>query len=797
MHALSSLPASTTVTQLRQFICLALYFRKFVPKFSRVMKPLYALTSDNKNTTWTDRHGKIRQKVISALTDAPVLMVFDPNYPIELRIDASSDGYEVILMHKIEGKNRVVEYYSKRTSPAESRYHSYELETLAIVNAVKHFLHYLHGREFLVVTDYNSLKASSNKVHLNDMVYRWWAYLQTFTFDIMYRKCKRMAHVDFFSRNPVDLDRRTISKATEREINLAEISEDWLLTEQRRDPQITEIATTGASRANGQVERIMGTLKNMFTTIETTGRSWQDAIGEIQLVLNCTANRVTKSSPLEPLIGKTARPYGLSLPDNIEEREVDISHVRQQAIKNIDASCKYDKDRILVNNKIIIARHVEFIGEDDNLVGFQGEDESDNEREKDFDQHSDSNEIHENEINEEKVEQIAIKEERNLSNESERKLEDTENNLKRSGRERKKSERYGQTSSYFIYVNVVSADSPQTYEEALSGDASGSWKEAMDREMNSLIKNKTWKLVEKPKDKKVLDLKWVYTNKSDNRKKAQLVVRGFQQKEVLENLYSPVAKMQTLKLLLSYCCQYGLTITQMDVETVFLNGTIKSEVFVKQPVGYDDKSGKVCKVYEKTRISKKQLINMWKKKKRKIDEIKNTLSNKFGMKDLGEAKIYIGINIEYDYKKCEIKLDQSSYIELLAKQYNIENSKLYFTPMEQNLSLAPAQSASDDIRYRNLTGVLLYISTGTRLDVSYSVNYLSRFQNSYHETHYKYALRILKYLRSFIKYALEKERLILEVKRKMDEDVRIHLIVIGLPIDIEDKIEKVYNQQMT
>ena len=61
-----------------------------------------------------------------------------------------------------------------------------------------------------------------------------------------------------------------------------------------------------------------------------------------------------------------------------------------------------------------------------------------------------------------------------------------------------------------------------------------------------------------------------------------------------------------------------------------------------------------------------------------------------------------------------MKLDQSSYIESLAKRYNIENSKLYFTPMKQNLNSESAQSASDDIRYRNLIGALLYISTGNR-----------------------------------------------------------------------------------
>ena len=73
-------------------------------------------------------------------------MIFDPNYQIELHTDASSEGYGAILMHKVEGKDKVIEYYSKRTNPAESRYHSYELETLAVVNAIKHFGHYLHGR---------------------------------------------------------------------------------------------------------------------------------------------------------------------------------------------------------------------------------------------------------------------------------------------------------------------------------------------------------------------------------------------------------------------------------------------------------------------------------------------------------------------------------------------------------------------------------------------------------------------------------------------------------------------------
>ena len=86
----------------------------------------------------------------------------------------------------------------------------------------------------------------------------------------------------------------------------------------------------------------MGTLENMFTVVETTGRPWQDAIGEIQLALNCTTNRVTNSSSLELLIGRTTRPCDLLLPDNI--KSIDISNIRRQAIKWMETSARYDED---------------------------------------------------------------------------------------------------------------------------------------------------------------------------------------------------------------------------------------------------------------------------------------------------------------------------------------------------------------------------------------------------------------------------------------------------------------------
>ena len=107
------------------------------------------------------------------------------------------------------------------------------------------------------------------------------------------------------------------------------------------------------------------------------------------------------------------------------------------------------------------------------------------------------------------------------------------------------------------------------------------------------------------------------------------------------------------------------------------------------------------------------------------------------MKDLGEVKTYLGINIDYNYKENKMELSQKVYIETLARKYNIEDSNLYNTPMEINLKIDPAKEILNNIMYRNIIGALLYISSTTRPDISNSVNYLSRYQNCYDKTHFK------------------------------------------------------------
>ncbi|GBP51867.1 Transposon Tf2-11 polyprotein [Eumeta japonica] len=106
------------------------------------------------------------------------------------------------------------------------------------------------------------------------------------------------------------------------------------------------LISTGTSRANGQVERVMSTLKNMLTAVEVNKeRTWQDAVDDVQLAFNCTVNRVVKASPLELLIGKVARPLSLLALGDQDQDDVDIVGIKEQAVNSINANARMDKER--------------------------------------------------------------------------------------------------------------------------------------------------------------------------------------------------------------------------------------------------------------------------------------------------------------------------------------------------------------------------------------------------------------------------------------------------------------------
>ncbi|CAH2097574.1 unnamed protein product [Euphydryas editha] len=220
--------------------------------------------------------------------------------------------------------------------------------------------------------------------------------------------------------------------------------------------------------------------------------------------------------------------------------------------------------RVLINNKVIIARHCDIIEEDVILCGLDDEKENKNEEEIKDNEKKDSASTR---IQNEEKSKI----EKNLERDDTYEINSDDKEeiiVKRPRRKVKPPVRFDEGFSYYcIYVNVCDAMIPDNFLEAITCNESNKWKEAMNREMNSLEKNNTWTMVRKPDgNKKVIDVKWIYKKKSDGEYKARLVVRGFQQTDCLDDIYPPVAKMPTLKLLLLYCCQNSLHIHQMDVD---------------------------------------------------------------------------------------------------------------------------------------------------------------------------------------------------------------------------------------
>lgn len=539
---------------------------------------------------------------------------------------------------------------------------------------------------------------------------------------------------------------------------------------------------------NGTAERYNRSLMDMgrclLSDAKVERKYWPEIIKTAAYLRNRTlTNTIEKKTPYEIFFKKKAsvtnlKMYGSKVFVRIPEERRN-SKWDKKAEAGILLGYTDTGYRVLINKKVIIARHCDIVEEDVTLCGFD-----DNEEEKERKKDMDETEAKENDTTE-------LLNMENI-NDNDEGIRSDENMLPRKSRRQvKPPQRFDNEFGYYcISVNYCDAMNPENFQEAVDCEDSIKWKEAMDREMDSLVKNKTWTIVEKPpKGKKVIDVKWVYKKKSESEYKARLVVRGFQQIDCVDDTYSPVAKMPTLKLLLSYCCQNSLEIHQMDVETAFLNGKVLSEVYVNQPMGYEDGTDKVY-LLNKSLYGLKESPRAWYecfnkylttlgfqrcnydyclyfKKKNNLDvyiilfvddllicssdddvisDIKSTLAEKFKMKDLGKVKNYIGIDIKYNYEGDNIlTLSQTQYIESLAKRYNIENTKLYKTPMEINLKLQKSE-LNENVKYRNLIGALLYISSGTRPDISFCVNYLSRFQNCCNETHFKYALRVLKYL---------------------------------------------------
>jgi hypothetical protein len=151
-----------------------------------------------------------------------------------------------------------------------------------------------------------------------------------------------------------------------------------------------------------------------------------------------------------------------------------------------------------------------------------------------------------------------------------------------------------QTCSFALLAALgESFQEPQTYAQAMRSPQADQWQDAMNREYNSLIENNTWTLVPLPRDRTVVQNKWVYkvkykTDGAVDKFKARLVAKGFTQKAGIDysETFSPVIKHQSIRVLLATAAEKHMQLRQFDIGTAFLNGDLSEEIYMKQPIGF-------------------------------------------------------------------------------------------------------------------------------------------------------------------------------------------------------------------
>ncbi|GJV26677.1 retrovirus-related pol polyprotein from transposon TNT 1-94 [Tanacetum coccineum] len=144
-------------------------------------------------------------------------------------------------------------------------------------------------------------------------------------------------------------------------------------------------------------------------------------------------------------------------------------------------------------------------------------------------------------------------------------------------------------SNFFCFISTIE---PKNVNEALGDE---SWIVAMQEELNQFVANDVWELVPQPRNMTIIGTKWVFRNKLDengivSRNKARLVAQGYNQQEGIDydETYAPVARLESIRILLAYACALDFKLFQMDVKSAFLNGFINEEVYVAQPPGFID-----------------------------------------------------------------------------------------------------------------------------------------------------------------------------------------------------------------
>eukprot|EP00253_Pinus_taeda_P035941 PITA_35941 len=201
-------PIPKDVADIRSFMGLAGYYRRFVEGFSTIAYPITSLQKKGKVFKWTAECQQSFDRLKHLLTTAPILIKADPNKDYVVCTDASKEGVGGVLMQ--EGK--VIAYESRKLKEHDKKYSAYDLELTAVIHALKMWRHYLLGKKFLLLTDHHSLTNYFSQPTLNARQGRWADFLSGFDFEIKHLKGKENRVADALSRKVQCLCELSVSK---------------------------------------------------------------------------------------------------------------------------------------------------------------------------------------------------------------------------------------------------------------------------------------------------------------------------------------------------------------------------------------------------------------------------------------------------------------------------------------------------------------------------------------------------------------------------------------------------------
>nr|GEU93314.1 integrase, catalytic region, zinc finger, CCHC-type, peptidase aspartic, catalytic [Tanacetum cinerariifolium] len=265
----------------------------------------------------------------------------------------------------------------------------------------------------------------------------------------------------------------------------------------------------------------------------------------------------------------------------------------------------------------------------------------------------------------------------------------------------------------FVAAEEEDTHEPLTYQEAVPCEDSSKWKTDMKEQMDSLRKNKTCELVDHPAGYK-----------------ARLVARGFTQRAGIDynEVFSLVVRHTSIRVILALTACKDYELEQLDVKTAFLHGNLEEVIYMRQPPGYEQGSRSSSWVK-----ADDMLIAC--KSKVEIGSTKSLLKKEFDMKELGEAKKILSMEIVKDQSRKIMRVSQSGCISKILNNFRIDNGKSIQMPLGGHLKLSlkdcPVRDCDVEkmskVPYANAVGSLVYLMVCTRPHITYVVSVVSRY----------------------------------------------------------------------